>query len=231
MLAVREADRLIEAGVRHGIEKRVMDAYPHFFVSAKGKKRQKTGMLGRWMTQADEQQWRKVPWEKLSTADRGCKELPDWLRVSIGLAPRSLARFKEGKNVPAEVQERLVDMINRVTCGEGPTTSGTLEPKTIQKEGEKLLAIWSESKKQACQEAGLPEPDVKKSISTKWTRRFMDLYGWRSRKPNTYGSYLDYEDQRMIRSRKTYDAMRPWTGDGGFWKWKVWGNHSHKRQV
>ena len=48
--AIREVDRLVEEGVTSGIEKRVMETFKHLFAGSKG---YKSGVLGRWLTQAD----------------------------------------------------------------------------------------------------------------------------------------------------------------------------------
>ena len=48
---------------------------------------------------------------------RDMKELPDWVRIPLGMAPRSIERFKSGRNVPPCVMKKIVEMIERVTTG------------------------------------------------------------------------------------------------------------------
>lgn len=65
LMAIKEMDRLIEAGHKTGIEKKVMATFPNLFAGAK------SGMLGR-----DLQRWREIPFERLAQKDReSMKEL------------------------------------------------------------------------------------------------------------------------------------------------------------
>ena len=115
VVALREMQRLIDSGKKSGVEKAVMDTFPHIFA---GKNGRKSGMLGRWKTQAESQGWLSIPWEKMSDRDkRDMKELPDWVRIPLGMAPRSIERFKSGRNVPPCVMKKIVEMIERVTTG------------------------------------------------------------------------------------------------------------------
>ena len=36
-------------------------------------------------------------------------------------------------------------------------------------------------------------------------------YGWKRHAPNTYGAYLAYDDERMVKSRKMF-GFRRWVG-------------------
>lgn len=215
MLAIREVDKLIESGVRHAIEKKVMKQFPDLFMGTTGS--YKSGMLGRWLTQCDDEGWRSIPWEKMGKEDRdSIKELPDWVRVPMGLFPRSLERFKAGRNVPPCIVKSLVTMIERVTCG-GSTanlTAGTLKTKSIQADCQKMLDDYHEAQVKACQEKGMPVPDAKLTVTTKWVNRLLETYGWRRNAPNTYGAYLEYDDQRMERSRRSWKFLRLVTIDG-----------------
>lgn len=209
ILAIREVDRLIEAGEQHGIEKKVMQLFPDVFMGVTGSF--KSGMLGRWIAQADQQGWRKIPWEKMSAADRDrIKELPDWVRVPMGMLPRSLDRFKAGFNVPSCIVTAMVRTIERVTCG-GATanlTAGNLTAKSAQKECQRMLDEYAEAQIKACEEKGLEPPKHKLEVSLKWIYRLLDMYGWKRNTPNTAGAYLDYEDERMERSRKSWKFLR-----------------------
>lgn len=201
-------DRLVESGKTVGIEKSVMKAFPNLFVGQKGNK---SGMLGRWKTQADAQRWRDIPWEKLSEADRTTmKELPDWIRIPLDMPPRSLERFKEGKNVPPCIVKKIVELIERATTGgkRSQITSGFVDQKDIKKEAENLLQIYYETQKAKAKEFGLEEPKVKASLSDKWVSRLLKAYGWRAKTPNTYGAYLDYDDERMEKSRQMFRFQR-----------------------
>lgn len=181
-----------------------MSQYSHIFSGPKG---YKSGMLGRWMTQADQQKWRDVPWEKMSQSDRdNIKELPDWLRVPLGMEPRSIERFKEGKNVPDCVTKGLIKAIERITCGgeQSPLTCGNVDVKQLKKEGEKLLTCYWEAQKAADPECKPP----KIVVSDRWINRLLQKYGWSRRTPNTCGAYLEYDDERMDRSRKSFAFTR-----------------------
>lgn len=211
LVAIREMDRLVESGMRSGVEKAVMATYPHLFQGAKGPK---TGMLGRWKTQCDMQRWREIPFERLPEKDRNWRELPDWVRIPLGLGPRSLERFKEGKNVPQCIVSKLVEMVERLTTGSesGQLTSGTLDMKMLKKEAESLLDVYKKTQAATAAELGLEPPEPKTKISDRWLSRLLDVYGWRSRTPNTYGAYLDYDDSRMEKSRKMLQFQRATQG-------------------
>ena len=134
LLAIREADRFLEEGLKTGVEKKVMATFPEMFMGTKG--RMKSGMLGRWMVQCDEQDWRKIPFEKMSNHDQQLKDLPDWIRLPMGLPPRSLDKFKSGTNIPGAVTRKIIEMIEKVTCGEGTRlTSGSVKVDSVKKTG------------------------------------------------------------------------------------------------
>ena len=142
LLAIREADRLVEEGVKVGVEKRVMATFPEVFMGTKGK--MKSGMLGRWMVQCDEQDWRTIPFEKMSISDQKLKDLPDWIRLPMGLPPRSLDKFKSGTNVPGAITRKIIEMIEKVTCGDrGGLTCGTLDAVGMKKQAERLLDTYN----------------------------------------------------------------------------------------
>ena len=200
-------DRLIEEGRTSGIEKAVMNTFPHFFAGAKGNK---TGMLGRWKTQCDKQNWRQIPWERLSNNDRQMKELPDWIRLPMGLLPRAAERFKEGGNVPPCITNKLVSLVDRITTGgeHSKLTGGNLNTKEIKKEAERLLSIYRQTQAEYAEANGKAAPPCKEKISDRWVNRFLAHFGWRRRTPNTYGAYLAYDDERMEKSRKMFQFRR-----------------------
>lgn len=210
MQAIREMDRLIESGQTTGIEKAVMKTFPAIFCGLKGNK---SGMLGRWKTQCDKQRWREIPFEKLSVADRQMKELPDWVRIPLGLVPRNLERFREGGQVPVCIVNQLVDLVEKLTtgCNSAALTTGTLNSKQIQKEAERLLKIYNKAQEEAAEAAGKPVPLAKTKISDRWANRLLVNYGWKRHAPNTYGAYLAYDDERMVKSRKMF-GFRRWVG-------------------
>ena len=203
LLAVREAERLVEAGQKSGIEKAVMARFPSYFASTKGFK---SGMLGRWMTQCEQQRWKEVPWEKLSEKDRRLRELPDWIRIPMGMGGRGLERFKEGKQVPECVAKNLVAIVERVTCGgaESPLTGGNLDVKNLKKEAERLLKLYWDAKKEIDPDAEVP----KLVVSERWIQRLCQKNGWTRRAPNTFEAYLPYEDQRMEKNRNALAYTR-----------------------
>lgn len=127
------------------------------------------------------------------------KELPDWIRIPLDMPPRSLERFKEGKNVPPCIVKKIVELIERATTGgkHSQMTSGFVDLKDIKKEAENLLQVYYETQKAKAKELGLEEPKIKGSLSDKWVSRLLKAYGWKAKTPNTYGAYLDYDDERM----------------------------------
>ena len=215
--AVREMERLIEEGKTSGVEKAVAQTFPHLF---QGRHGTKSGLLGRWKTQCDDQRWREIPWDKMADKDRrSMKELPDWVRIPMGMPPRSLERFKAGKNVPACISQKLVEMVSKVTTGSEDgacqLTSGHLDKKQVKSEAERLLKVYQDAQSALAdpgqseeQEQGAENPPAKASVSTRWVNRFLKAWGWRGRTPNTYGAYLDYDDQRMIKSRQMFQFQR-----------------------
>ena len=202
VLAIRELDRLLEAGVKHGLEKKVMETFPAVFMGVKGKF--KSGMLGRWLVQCDEQRWKEIPWEKMNEKDRKMKELPDWVRLPFGMTPRSLDRFKSGTNVPAVIVKSIISTIERLTCGgdKSRLTCGTVNAESIKEECETLLKVYAEAQEKEAAEKGVPIPRQKTTVSIRWVNRLLEHYGWKRHAPNTVGAYLDYDDERMQRSRK-----------------------------
>lgn len=205
---IRELDRLIESGQRKGLEKSVMHSFPEVFMGTRGK--MKTGMLGRWLVQADEQSWRKIPFEKMSAKDQQMKDLPDWVRLPLGMTPRSLDRFKSGTNVPQPVVTKVVQMIERVTCGQGPAlTAGVLKAESVKKEVESMLQVFNDAQKKTAEENGIAIPDQKSKVSIRWVNRLLSHYGWKRNAPNTYGAYLEFDDERMVRSRRAWRFLRP----------------------
>ena len=202
--AIREVDRLVEEGVTSGIQKRVMETFKHMFAGSKG---YKSGVLGRWLTQADAQKWREIPFERMSAADRSMKELPDWARIPLGMRPRSLERFRDGKQVPACVVTSLVKIVERLMCGaeDSPLTCGNLSVKNLQAEANRLLKSFWEAQEEANPDIKIPK---KMEVSEKWINRFLDKNGWTRRAPNTCGAYLEYDDERMQRSRQTFSFPR-----------------------
>ena len=117
-----------------------MKTFPNLFMGARGQ--YKSGMLGRWVEQCELQGWKTIPCQKLAQGDRECKELPDWLRLALGMAPRSVDRFKAGHNLPPVVVKELVKMVRKVTCGGERLTCGSLSVKTIQEEANRLLETY-----------------------------------------------------------------------------------------
>ena len=222
MLVIREADRLIEEGKTHGIEKQVMKTFPALFVGT-GSKGEKSGMLGRWRTQCDAQKWRLIPWEKLSEKDRSMKELPDWVRLPLGMCPRALDRFKEGRNMPPSITTRLVSLIEKVTTGteHSQMTAGAIDVKNLKKETEAMLKVYNDAQEQACVEQGLPKPVRKQEVSNRWINRMLNHYGFKRRTPNTYGAYLPYEDERMEKSRKMFHFRRQALCSNHFFKFRL----------
>ena len=207
LLAVREVDRLVEEGVRYGLEKKVMARYPEMFMGTKGK--MKSGMLGRWIVLADEQEWRKIPFERMSAEDRKLKDLPDWIRLPLGLPPRSLDKFKSGTTVPSAVTKRIIELIQRTTCGMGSRlTSGTLKTESVKAEADDLLKSYNESQKKTAEEHGIALPKQKESVTTRWVNRLLEHYGWKRNSPNTLGAYLEFDDERMQKSRKAWSFLR-----------------------
>ncbi|CAK8988642.1 unnamed protein product [Durusdinium trenchii] len=204
---IRELDRLIESGQRKGLEKSVMHSFPEVFMGTRGK--MKTGMLGRWLVQADEQSRRKIPFEKMSAKDQQMKDLPDWVRLPLGMTPRSLDRFKSGTNVPQPVVTKVVQMIERVTCGQGPAlTAGVLKAESVKKEVESMLQVFNDAQKKTAEENGIAIPDQKSKVSIRWVNRLLSHYGWKRNAPNTYGAYLEFDDERMVRSRRAWRFLR-----------------------
>lgn len=187
-----------------------MQTFPELFRNKKGGL--KSGMLGRWMIECKRQRWREIPFEKLSAKDRKMKQLPDWIRIPMGMPPRALERFKEGKNVPQCVIESLISTCERLSCGtsseKAPSSCGVLDCPMIKREAERLLATYNDNIKAAAEEAGKTPPKVKTEISEKWASRFLEAYGWTKRSPNTAGAYLEYNDERMEKSRKLFAFMR-----------------------
>ena len=207
LIAIREVDRLIEQGVKSGIEKKVMATFPHIFMGTKGK--MKSGMLGRWLQQCDEQDWRKVPFEKMSVKDQQIKDLPDWIRLPMGLPPRSLDKFKSGSHVPMAVTRQIIQCIEKVTCGGSERlTSSTLNTESIRKQADTLLATYNEAQKKAAEENGIAMPDVKSQVSVRWVNRLLQHFGWIRAAPNTLGAYLEYDDERMVKSRQAWHFLR-----------------------
>lgn len=208
LLAIREVDRLIEDGVKRGIEKKVMAMFPDVFMGTKGK--MKSGMIGRWMLQCDEQDWRKIPFERMSAQDQELKDLPDWIRLPMGLEPRSIDKFKSGTHVPGPVTKKIIELIERITCGQGGRlTSGTLHTDSVKKEAEELLTTYNDAQRKAAEEHGIKLPATKNEVSTRWVNRLLAHYGWKRNAPNTYGAYLEYDDERMVKSRKAWRFLRP----------------------
>ena len=209
MLAVREADRLIDSGMTSGVEKKVMETFPKLFAShSNGKFHMKSGMLGRWLTQAKEQQWRMIPWDRMAAADRNMKELPDWVRVPMGQPPRILEKFKEGRNIPKPVMTRLLEMVSKSSCGVDRITSGPMSPAVLKREAEELLEVYAKTQKEEAERTGMDVPEAKTTITTRWCKRLLQVYGFKEKTPNTYGAYLPYEDLRMEKSRKTFNFSR-----------------------
>lgn len=212
---IRYADSLIEEGHTAGIEKLVMNAFPHLFI---GKSGQKSGMLGRWITQCDKQRWREIPFEKMSSKDARMRQLPDWVLLPMGMPPRGLDRFKEGKNVPICVVHSLLDIVERMTCGSTSSraakTCGAVDVKLVQKEANRLLEQYAQSIEEAAVELSKTkdkkalEVKCKTTVTTRWIYRFLEAYGWARRAPNTAGAYLEYEDERMEKSRKSFAFRR-----------------------
>lgn len=208
MQCIRELDRLVESGKKTGLEAKVMKTFPALFRNHAGGL--KSGMLGRWLVQCNEQNWRSIPFEKMTVEDRKMKELPDWVRVPMGMPPRAYERFKFVKNIPPTVIENLVALIERVTTG-GDTfklTSGKLSVKSIKTEAEAQLKAYAEAQEAAAKEKDIPCQPVKTEVTERWANKLLKQFGWRRRAPNTYGAYLDFEDERMIKSRKTFYFMR-----------------------
>ena len=211
---IRHADRLIEEGETSGIEKAVMDAFPHLF---HGKSGRKSGMLGRWITQCDKQKWREIPFEKMSAKDAGMRQLPDWVLLPLGMPPRGLDRYKQGKNVPMCVIHSLLDIVERMTCGTSSSraaqTCGTVDAKMVQQEANALLKQYSESMADVAADDSKKDKKAlalkcKESVTTRWVYRFLESYGFTRRAPNTSGAYLEYDDERMEKSRKSFAFRR-----------------------
>lgn len=186
-----------------------MKTFPSLFVGT-GAKGEKSGMLGRWRSQCDSQKWRLIPWEKLSEKDRSMKELPDWVRLPLGMPPRALDRFKEGAHIPPCITSRMVSLIERVTTGteNSQMTAGSIDTKNLKKEAESMLKVYNDAQEQACIEQGLPAPVRKEEISNRWINRMLAHYGFKRKTPNTYGAYLPYEDERMEKSREVFQFRR-----------------------
>ena len=209
VLAIREADRLIDSGMTAGVEKKVMETFPNLFASySNGNFHMKSGMLGRWLTQADQQQWRMIPWDRMSAVDRGMKELPDWIRIPMGQPPRIIEKFKEGRNIPKAVLTRLVEMVGKSSCGTDRITSGPLSPAVVKREAEELLEVYAKTQKEEAEKSGIKVPAAKTTVTTRWCKRLLEIYGFKEKTPNTYGAYLPYEDLRMEKSRKTFNFSR-----------------------
>lgn len=207
LLAIREADRFLEEGLKTGVEKKVMATFPEMFMGTKG--RMKSGMLGRWMVQCDEQDWRKIPFEKMSNHDQQLKDLPDWIRLPMGLPPRSLDKFKSGTNIPGAVTRKIIEMIEKVTCGEGTRlTSGSVKVDSVKKQAEILLEAYNRAQQQAAAQHGIAMPEVKSTVSERWINRLLSHYGWKRNTPNTLGAYLEFDDERMVKSRKAWAFLR-----------------------
>ena len=222
MLVIREVDRLIEEGKTYGIEKQIMKTFPALFVGT-GSKGEKSGMLGRWRTQCDAQKWRLIPWEKLSEKDRRMKELPDWVRLPLGMCPRALDRFKEGRHMPPSITSRMVSLIEKVTTGteNSQMTAGAIDVKNLKKEAEAMLKVYNDAQAQECEEQGLPKPERKQDVSNRWINRMLSHYGFKRRAPNTYGAYLPYDDERMEKSRKMFHFRRQALFSNHFFKFRL----------
>ncbi|CAK9082533.1 unnamed protein product [Durusdinium trenchii] len=162
--ALKEMDRLVESGKTHGLEKAVAQVFPNLFT---GKNGLKSGMLGRWKTQAEQQKWYEIPFERLPEADRHWRELPDWVRVPLGLEPRSLERFKDGKNIPSCISKKLVEMLEKSTTGSATSnlTSGKLDLKLVKKDAEELLATYHQTQEEMAKELGMEAPPAKLKVS------------------------------------------------------------------
>ena len=222
MLVIREVDRLVEEGMAHGTEKHIMKTFPALFVGT-GSKEEKSGMLGRWRTQCDAQKWRLDPWEKLSEKDRSMKELPDWIRVPLGMCPRALDRSKDGRNMPPCITSRMVSLREKVTTGteDSHMTAGAIDTKNLKKEAEAMLKVYNDAQEPACIDQGLPVPERKKKVSNRWINRMLSHYGFKRRAPNTYGAYLPYEDERMEKSRKMFHFRRQALFSNHFLKFRL----------
>lgn len=91
-----EMTGLSRMGKQPGIE-HMMETMDYFASIHKAFKTFKTGMLGRWLTQCDLQQWRRISWDKLCPKDREMRELPDWIRVPLGQFPAYSRKVQRGK--------------------------------------------------------------------------------------------------------------------------------------
>ena len=184
-----------------------MATFPHVFMGTKGK--MKSGMLGRWMAQCDEQDWRKIPFERMSLKDQQLKDLPDWIRLPMGLPPRSLDKFKSGTHVPMPVTKQILQSIEKITCGGSERlTSGSLNTQSIKKQADDLLTTYNEAQRKTAEENGIALPDLKSQVSLRWVNRLLDHFGWIRAVPNTYGAYLEYDDERMVKSRQSWHFLR-----------------------
>ena len=169
--------RLIDSGKKCGVQKAVIDTFPHIFT---GKNGRKSGMLRRWKTQAEYQGWLSIPWEKMSDRDKKeMKELPDWVRIPLGMAPRSIERFKSGRNVPPCIMKKIVEMIERVTTGgeQSQLTNGKVDTKSVKREAEELLRVYQDAQKAVAEEMGVEVENCKEGLSDRWVSRVLQAYG------------------------------------------------------
>ena len=176
VLAIREADRLIDSGMTAGVEKKVMETFPNLFASySNGKFHMKSGMLGRWLTQADQQQWRMIPWDRMSAVDRGMKELPDWIRIPMGQPPRIIEKFKEGRNIPKAVWPGWWKWWVSLLVEQ---TESRVDPWAQQLWKEKqrnCLKSTLKPKRKRQKKSGIKVPDAKTTVTTRWCKRLLEI--------------------------------------------------------
>ena len=95
-------------------------------------------------------------------------------------------------------------MIEKVTCGEGTRlTSGSVKVDSVKKQAEILLEAYNRAQQQAAAQHGIAMPEVKSTVSERWINRLLSHYGWKRNTPNTLGAYLEFDDERMVKIKKS----------------------------
>ena len=105
--------------------------------------------------------------------------------------------------------EKIIEMIEKVTCGEGTRlTSGSVKVDSVKKQAEILLEAYNRAQQEAAAQHGIAMPEVKSTVSERWINRLLSHYGWKRNTPNTLGAYLEFDDERMVKSRKAWAFLR-----------------------
>jgi len=125
------------------------------------------------------------------------RQLPDWLRKSLGLTER----FRKGhaRHVPMEVEMALNDTLERLVAGPNRNlqTAGTVKIAALVECAQELQEEWQKVHDEYCREHG-QEPLVfrKEAVDSRWMYRFLERWQWSVRASNK-GAYLGDDSQIM----------------------------------